>query len=247
MQRRGFLGLPALWACPSLWAAGPVPVGVDANNPPFMYADGGRAQGLYPALLRAVFAQTPWSVQLQAKPWKRCLQDTDEGHAGTGGIYKNEERLRKYDFSEALFVERMAVYYPRAKPLVFEGLESLYGKRVGVARGWSYGDAFDKAVAEGKVHAEEVSADAQNFHKLAAGRLDAVLAIEEAGHAQLRQPGLETIEKSPRYLFENPTYLAFAKTANQGEVLAAVNAALVKLRRQGDLDALIAQELGQRP
>lgn len=244
MQRRDCLWILALLSTPALRAAEPSVVGVDANNPPFMYAEAGQAAGLYPVLLRALFAQAGLVLKLEAKPWKRCLQDTDEGRAGTGGIYKNEERLRKYDFSEALFVERMAVYHHRSRPLVFDGLESLYGKRVGVARGWSYGDSFDKAARENLIHTEEVSADAQNFQKLASNRVDAVLAIEEAGAAQLAQPGLQGIVKSPRYLFENPTYLAFAKSAQQGATLAAINRALDTLRRQGRLEALAAQVLG---
>ncbi len=244
MQRRDCLWSLALLATPGLGAAEPIVVGVDANNPPFMYAEGAQAAGLYPVLLRALFAQAGLALKLEAKPWKRCLQDTDEGRAGTGGIYKNEERMRKYDFSEALFVERMAVYHHRNRPVVFDGLESLHGKRVGVARGWSYGDAFDRAAREGLIATEEVSADAQNFQKLAAGRLEAVLAIDEAGAAQLAQPGMQDIAKSPRYLFENPTYLAFAKTAQQGATLAAINRALETLRRQGRLQVLAAQALG---
>lgn len=244
MQRRVCLWTLALLGTPPLHAAAPIVVGVDAHNPPFMYADAGQAAGLYPMLLRALFAEAGLALKIEAKPWKRCLQDTDEGRAGIGGIYKNEERLRKYDFSEALFTERMAVYQQRSRPWVFDGLESLHGKRVGVARGWSYGDSFDKAVRAGLIHTEEVSADAQNFQKLASKRLDAVLAIAEAGAAQLAQPGMQDITKSPRYLFENPTYLAFAKAAQQGATLAAINRALDLLRRQGRLEALAAQALG---
>ncbi|MGQ0708163.1 MAG: substrate-binding periplasmic protein [Rhodoferax sp.] len=244
MQRRDCLWTLALLATPPLRAAEPILVGVDSNNPPFMYAESGQAAGLYPVLLKALFAEAGLPLKLEAKPWKRCLQDTDEGRAGTGGIYKNDERLRKYDFSEALFVERMAVYHHRNRPVVFDGLGALMGKRVGVARGWSYGDAFDKAAREGQIHAEEVSADTQNFQKLAAGRLDAVLAIDEAGSAQLAQPGMQDIAKSARYLFENPTYLAFAKAAQQAATLAAINRALEALRRQGRLQTLAAQALG---
>ncbi len=247
MQRRQCLfAIPMVCAAPLAWGASPVVVGVDANNPPFMYAKGVQAAGLYPALLSALFQVAGVPLSLEAKPWKRCLQDTDEGRAGVGGVYKNDERLRKYDFSDALFVERMAVYHRQADGWTFDGLASLHGKRVGVARGWSYGDAFDKAVREGLVSAEEVSADSQNFRKLAAHRLDAVLAIEEAGAANLAELGLGGLTKSARYLFENPTYLAFAKSANQAVTLGAINRALDQMRRQGQYAELVAQHLGAR-
>ena len=245
MKRRlCLLSTPLLLTPFALFGATPIAVGIDANNPPFMFAKSGRAAGLYPALLEALFQQAELALTLEAKPWKRCLQDVDEGRAGIGGVYKNEERLRKYDFSEALFVERMAVYHLQAGPWVFDSLASLHGKRVGVARGWSYGDVFDKAVREGLIAVEEVSADTQNFMKLAAGRIDAVLAIEEAGSAQIAELGTSHIGKSPKYLFENPTYLAFAKAAQQTATLAAINRALEQLRRQGRYAALVAQHLG---
>ena len=243
-RRQCLLPLPLLCAPAWLRAAAPTVVGVDANNPPFMYAQGGQAAGLYPALLRALFAQAGLALTLEAKPWKRCLQDADEGRAGIGGVYKNEERLRKYDFSEALFVERMAVYLAPHAQWTFDGLASLHGRRVGVARGWSYGDAFDKAVRDGFLTVEEVSSDAKNFKKLAANRIDAVLAIEDAGATQMADAGAAGIEKSPRYLFENPTYLAFAKAARQTGTLAAINRALDQLHRQGRFEALVAAQLG---
>ena len=46
---------------------------------------------------------------MEAKPWKRRLADMDSGVVGVGGIYKNEERIKRYGFSEPIFVEKMAV------------------------------------------------------------------------------------------------------------------------------------------
>ena len=223
----------------------PVLVCVDAANPPFMSLVDGKAAGLYPRLIATALQVAGVSAKLDARPWKRCIADLDEARLGVGGIYKNEERLRKYDFSEPIFVEKMAVYFHTSRPLDFAGTESLAGKRVGVVRGWSYGDTFDKAVRDGKLTAEEVASDAQNFQKLAAKRLDAVLAIEEAGAALLKTSPSADVQKSPRYLFENPTYLAFNKSADQKTTLEKFNKAISHLKKTGQLNTLASEALSQ--
>lgn len=222
--------------------AGPL-VNFDASNPPFMYASAGRADGFYPELIEAVFQQMKRPVRLAAKPWKRAIGELDLGEAGVGGIYKNEERLKKYDFSDQLFVERIVVYFNRAKPVQYGSLSDLYGKRVGAILGWSYGDDFDNARKAGKILVEDVYADSQNFDKLAKGRLDAVLAIEQVGSRLMRASGNE-IEKSAVYLAENPTHLAFHKMQNTAGLLKDFNRALAELKASGSYSKIV-DKIGQ--
>lgn len=218
---------------------------VDAANPPFMSLVNGKATGLYPSLIATALQTAGIHAKLDAKPWKRCIADIDDAKVGVGGIYKNEERLKKYDFSEPIFVEKMAVYFHASRPLEFAGVDSLAGKRVGVVRGWSYGDAFDKAVLDGVITVEDVSADVQNFQKLAARRLDAVLAIDEAGAALLKAGKLADVQKSPRYLFENSTYLAFHKREGQVETLKKFNTAITTMKKAGQLQNIATEALSQ--
>ncbi|MES2949963.1 MAG: transporter substrate-binding domain-containing protein [Pseudomonadota bacterium] len=235
----------ALAACLHAHAADPQVVCVDAANPPFMSSVDGKAAGLYPALIASALQTAGVSAQLDARPWKRCIADIDAGTVGVGGIYKNDERSKKYDFSEQIFVEKMAVYFNKAHAIDFTGVDKLMGKRVGVVRGWSYGDEFDKAVKDGKITVDEVAADAQNFQKLAAGRVDAVLAIDEAGTAALKGGKFAGVEKSPRYLFENPTFLAFSKGAKQTDVLTKFNKAIADMKKNGQLNKIATTELSK--
>lgn len=236
--------LTFVFSLPAL-AADPVAINVDSENPPFMSLVAGKPAGLYPALIAAAFQTMGQTAQIEAKPWKRCITETDEGLSGTGGIYKNEDRLKKYDFSEQIFVEKMAVYFSKTKPVSFNSVADLLGKKIGVIRGWSYGDDFDKAVKEGKITIDEVKADSQNFQKLASGRVDAILAIEEAGAASLKTGQFPGIEKSPKYLFENPTFLAFNKSKKQTDILTKFNQAIDEMRKSGKHGTIASAELNK--
>lgn len=216
-------------------------VDVDSGNPPFMFGTATQAEGFYPELVVAAFERMKRPVQLSAKPWKRALAELDIGIAGVAGIYKTEERVKKYDFSEPLFTERMAVYYNVSQPVRYKELSDLYGKRIGVLLGWSYGDAFDRARSERKFVVEEVYNDSQNFEKLAQGRVDVVLAIEQVGAIQLRNIRFSAIERSPAILAEKTTHLALPKQMRAGGLLVEFNQVLQDMRKDGSYARILVR------
>ncbi len=230
-------------------AAEPLLVLVDAGNPPFMYNASGvdNAGGVYPSMLQTAFARMGMPLVVKAVPWKRAVHELEHAAAGVGGIYKNDERTAKFDYSDALFVERIAVFYNSQRPIDFHTVHDLFGKRVGVIRGWSYGDELDLARKNEQLLVEEVNGDQQNFKKLASGRLDAVLAIVESGERALDEGAgeLAYVKMSATLLASNPAYLAFSKKANQLETLKQFNKALAAMKKDGSLDKLFQQELAR--
>ena len=227
------------------WGADPVLVLVDAENPPFMFAQDGKAAGVYPAVIAAAFAKMNVPAKFEAKPWKRALAEMDEGKGGVGGIYKNDERAKKYDFSEPILTENTAVYFSKSKVIDFKTVADLHGKKVGVIRGWSYGDAFDAARKDGKVSVEEVPNDKANFLKLADGRLDAVLAIEEAGKAIIASEKLASVDQGKTFLASNKAHLAFNKSSKQVELLAGFSKAIAGMQQDGSLEKIVLKELSK--
>jgi polar amino acid transport system substrate-binding protein len=220
----------------------------DASNPPFMYGEeGGKVLGIYPAILSEAFKRMGVPLETMAVPWKRAISAIDEGSAGVGGIYKNEERLKKYDYSDKLFDEVILVYVKKASPFDYKDVGSLSGKRVGVLRGWSYGDDFDGSVKANKITVDEAENDAQNFSKLAAGRIDAVLAIKESGDVILSDPGIaEKVIALPTPLSSSPSFLAFNKSSGKGDLLVKFNAALAQMKSDQSMDKLVKSILGAK-
>lgn len=226
----------ALAATPLAARAGAdVVIALDTQNPPFMYAGrDGRPHGVYPLLLRTVFAPIDVPARLVCLPWPRALAGLDRAEHGVGGLYATAERLARHDFSQPLHVETIKAYTRRGGLRLFDRIENLHGLRVGVLRGWSYGDAFDAAARAALFSAEPVSSDAQNFGKLERGFLDVAVAIEQAGDALLATGDYPSVRALPNPLTENPTYLAFNKAARQRPLIARVDEGLDKLRRSGE-------------
>ena len=239
---RFFVSLGLVFAFVGAHSQEAVRVDVDEGNPPFMFAKEGRAAGVYPALMSAAFRDMKVSVLIEAKPWARALAEIEAGKAGVGGIYKNSERLKRFDYSEALFVERINIYSRRKDGARYTSLQALKGNRVGVIRGWSYGDSFDDLRKSGAIVAEDTGSDEQNFAKLEAGRLDAVLAIAEAAEPQLKKHS--TLELAGT-MVENATYLAFNKSAGMLSFIERFNAALARLKHSGAAKRIVSEALNR--
>ena len=217
----------------------------DIANPPFMYERGGAPAGIYPAVVAEAFRRMNQAVSLRAEPWNRALLGIAAGTSGIGGVYRNSTRDLAWDFSDAIYEETTMLYVARGGDFRFNGLADLRGKKIGVLRGWSYGDAFDSAVREGLISVEDEYSDMVNFRKLAAGRLDAVIAIRESGDEYLgfMSAGLHRL---PGALTVNKTYLAFSKNAKMGAVIAAFNSALDSMKKDGTFDKILQREQSVR-
>ncbi len=223
------------------------PVMLDLSNPPFMYGGEGKVMGVYPALLGEAFKKMGIPLEMEAVPWKRAIAAIDEGKAGVGGIYKNDERLKKYDYSDKLFDEVIQVYARKGAEFAFTDVASLTGKKIGVLRGWSYGDDFDAAAKAGKITIDEAEGDGQNFAKLAAGRIDAVLAVRESGDINMASPETaKAVVALATPLSSSPSFLAFNKSANKSEILAKFNAALAQMKADGSFDTLVKSILSAK-
>jgi len=155
----------------------------------------------------------------------------------------NSERSQIWDFSAPLLVERIVVYSHAVRPVIFTSLTDLYGKRIGVLRGWSYGDAFDDARRGERFWVEEVSTDEQNFLKLESGRVDAVLAIPESVAALL--PQHQDILGSAVPLMETEAFLAFSKAEQRGPLLARFNRVLKAMKASGEFKRILNSELAR--
>jgi hypothetical protein len=74
------------------------------------------------------------------------------------------------------------------------------------------GDAFDHAKAQGLLKVDEVNNDVANFKKLAAGRVDCLIAIELTGEHVIHQEGYQDqIESLAQPLAVNDTHLVLPK------------------------------------
>lgn len=214
----------------------------DEANPPFMYVKDNKVSGLYPAIIGEAFKRMKIDYRFTGVPWQRALSTLEESKAGVGGIYKTQERIKKYNFSVPLFTERLMLYVRKNREFPFKDVSDLKAKTVGVILGWSLGDAFDKARDSGFFTVEPSGSDEQNFEKLAKGRIDTLVAIREAGDGLMNKYNGSIIRLAVP-LTENEAYLAFNKKSNTQDLMKNFDSTILKMKKDGSFSRLIEQSL----
>ena len=112
----------------------------------------------------------------------------------------------------------------------FNNIKDLYGKTLGVLRGWSYGDSFDMEVKNGKILVEEANSDKFNLLKLTNKRgLDAVLSIKEAGFYTIKSFNFKNISISEKSVVKHTTHIAFNKKSNKQKLINEINKELLNI------------------
>lgn len=210
-----------------------VNVAVDAAYPPYMFGKT-PAQGLYPEIIRAAFSVSGIRVTVTGYPWKRALGLGREGKAAVGGIYQNLTRMAVYDYSDPIYRETLRVCVKTGHAFPFKGVVDLSGKRVGINRGWSYGEVFDSARRSGLFVAEEATDNQANLTKLILGRVDCVI-VDELSLLQIvkRMGWTDQVETLDLPAVVNSVHLVFAKHSAKTDLLERFNQGLVRIKENG--------------
>ena len=212
-----------------------------------MYANShNEAVGVYPAIVRRAFAKLGVPVRLVPMPPRRLMKGLADGTYAAGAIIRTPERLQFSDYSEAFFVENVAVFRRKDSPVDFRTIDDLRFRHVGVIRGWAYGAPFDEARRAGAFDAQDATGDSQNFLKLEKKRLDFVIATAMAGELLIAsEQDFSDLAPSPQYLVSIPIHLAINKSTNQTALLKRFDGVIASMRGSGETAAIVAAELVQ--
>jgi hypothetical protein len=93
------LTLVLMFNCCAAWATHPVVIGFDMSAPPFFNMRDGKPEGIYPAIVEAIFKGAGIPIVMTGARFTDVLANVDSGRWGVGGILKTSERVRKYDYT----------------------------------------------------------------------------------------------------------------------------------------------------
>lgn len=217
-------------------------IGIDNSYPPYMHGEGENVKGLYPLILSKIFSKMDTQPLLKAKPWKRIIMESKISKLGVGGIYKNEERLKVYDYSNPFFEETLVLYVNAwKKNKTFESMNDLKGMNLGLMRGWSYGEEVDKARKEEIFKVTELGSAEQIFKMIEKKRLDGVIIDSVSAKMILEKLKLEdkfVVLGEP--VAKNEAFIVFHKDMDKTDLIKKFNKALAELKESGEYEKIIS-------
>jgi polar amino acid transport system substrate-binding protein len=131
------------------------------------------------------------------------------------------------------------VFVRKGSEFPFASVQDLYGKTVGIVRGYKIGDEFNQAVAGGRIKTEEVTEKEMNVKKLDNGRIDCAISPLETTLVMIHELGLaDRIVPLPKSVMESkPLHLLFSKSgkniADKADFVKRFNTVLDEMKKDG--------------
>jgi polar amino acid transport system substrate-binding protein len=116
-----------------------------------------------------------FQFEIRRVPWKRALESAQSGEGLIFGISKTPERLRHLAFSVPIYSEQALLITRCESRFRFNSLPDLKGKTLGIVRGTSYGEEFDKQKNNLFMVEDDTGNTPARFNKLRLGRMDGLL------------------------------------------------------------------------
>lgn len=207
--------------------------------PPYYYEEKGKPKGIQYELAALAFEKIRTPFEIKFLPWKRAVMTAEAGNAdGVFGLRRTKKRERWLIYpDEPLMIVRTVIFHRKDTPFNYSGTFSLTGKKVGITKGYTYGNHFDRSDAFIK---EETASLKLNFLKLMAGRIDLVAAYRAVGIQTLKEMELESkITFSPKPINSEALYLGFARTPGNGERAREFGKALREIKDSPECEELI--------
>ena len=216
-------------------------LGIDTAYPPYMYGDKGQAKGLYVQLLKKVFQKMNVDIKLEAKPWARVMRTAKRGKWGVGGIYKNAERVKIFDYSEPIYKERLLLFVRKSSTIKFNSLKDLKGKTLAIMRGWSYGTEFDNAKKKGLFRVVETNRGEQSFNLLFKKRVNGVVMDSVSAKVILeKNKWTQKVKEKTTPVATNAAYIVFLKSMKKVKVINHFNKVLSEIKKDGTYNKIIS-------
>lgn len=204
--------------------------------PPFVDPDHPKL-GLSIEIVREAFKTQGYKLKHEFKPWARAEDGVKKGKYDIlPNTWKTDKRLKYLKYSNPYATNKIKFVSRKGDTFEYKGLKSLKGKKIGVIRGYGYGDVFMKARGY-KLY--PLADFIQNVKKLNLKRIDLTLEDEIVARNLISKKDPELI-KGIRFtknaLSSNDLYVTCGlANPRHKEIINAFNKGLKKIKANGTL------------
>jgi polar amino acid transport system substrate-binding protein len=210
--------------------------------PPYSWQHGERIVGAGAELAELIFRDL--GVTLEFKPqgnWKRTQAEAEHGNVDVVvSAYRTADRMRYLGYHATPFTEDAnVVWVARGREFPYAGWDDLVGRHGTAMLGESYGEQFDRYMAE-RLTVSRVSSALLNLKKLEAGHADYYPFSLYAGEIQLRRFGYQDkVVHLPGVISTEGVYIAIARKSPLIRYLPQLEQAVRQRRADGTVERLL--------
>ncbi|TWI70321.1 polar amino acid transport system substrate-binding protein [Desulfobotulus alkaliphilus] len=189
-------------------------------------------------IVTAAFERQGWTVEYVYLPWAQGLSMTERVKTDATMLYSyNDERGKKFYYSDPVLELDTVVFYNLNKPVRWERPEDLKGLTLGGVEKYDYGFVRE----EDGYRIRRSSDPANNHRRLAEGRLDGAMEEVLVGMKILREENLQhRISFHPTPVKRTNYHMIISKDhPRAAEILQVFNLGLARIKEDGTFTALL--------
>ncbi len=224
-----------------LFAAEQFTVFCNEKNIPVCYKDEtGKIVGIDVDIVRELSKRLGLSLDIQLVPWKRVLAGVKQGNADAGmPLFVTADRKKYSLYPKVPLHEAVMVAYAKVGRLIaYSDLKELYGKSVGIRRGYSISPEFDQLAKEGQIKVTGVN-DVQNMIKMIeAGRFDLIVDKRSTVDFYLKKTGIK-LQSIGKVGQAQGAYLVVSKATDFKDPISLLNdidRVLMEMKQEGVIE-----------
>lgn len=221
---------------------GTLKVGLEGTYPPFNYQDAsGQLTGFEVDLAKALAEELGVKAAFQPTKWDGILAALESRRLDVviNQVTISDERKEKYDFSTPYTVSGIQALTRKADADTIKSPNDLAGKKVGVGLGTNYEQWLKENVPQAEIRTYDD--DPTKFQDLNVGRIDVILVDRLAAFEMVEKTG-DRLAVAGDAFSRQESGVALRK--GNPQLLAAIDAAIAKLRADGTLKQLSEKWFG---
>ncbi|WP_108650042.1 substrate-binding periplasmic protein [Dongshaea marina] len=198
--------------------------------------DGG---GLASQIVRQAFVREGVKVEYHFMSWDKGFEMARQGKldATIGWIY-SEKRAQDFYFSTPIFAANNYWFYRKDNsntPFDWEALDKIKTLRLGMTKGYLYGEEFNELSRHSGVTVTELASDKEGFEKLNSGKIDLFPVNLCVGYFLIRTyfpAEFSSFSHAPTPISVFDHYLLFSKKSpNSRKLVEIFNSGMEKLKK----------------
>lgn len=216
-------------------------VGDEDNKPECYINAAGDFVGIDVDIIQEVAKRLNLNITIQLTPWVRVLEMVKSGQADGGfPLFLTEER-REYAYysQEPVHVSVMTAYTKSGREFPYQSLSDLYGKRIGINRGYSISKEFDQTAQQSLFDLTEVDSIKQLVKMLLDERIEVVAATPSSIEAYINEENIEL--SAVGQVRARAAYLTLSKKSkikDKEKLLEAMNRTMVQMKKDGSINKI---------
>ncbi len=165
----------------------------EASYEPYDYNIDGKPTGYSIDLLELLLKDTGLKIKYITKPWYKLLKDLENKKLDlVHTIYKTPNREKKYNYSLG-YSKVIHSYIIRKNLKDIEDISELYGKKVGVSKGWAEDIYFNQFPKVKKIYFDTLK---DKLDALSIGEIDAIANDENVASYYIKKYGYTNLKIS---------------------------------------------------